>query len=241
MSQITSRDDIQKLGTIMGIWAHPDDETFTAGGIMATAKENGQTVICVTATRGERGVQDESRWPANKLGQIREGELRQALQTLGVTNLHILDQKDGLCSAKDQDAIRIIQDLINSYKPDTILTFGRDGLTGHPDHMAVCEWVLSAAALANKMPQVYHAVVTAEQYDKGMDTIDAKLNYFYNIDKLNLATPKDCAICFGLPTDIVKKKYQALSAMPSQYAPLITQFSEEQVCNAFSIEAFVQA
>jgi LmbE family N-acetylglucosaminyl deacetylase len=37
-------------GTILSIWAHPDDETYLAGGVMAAASANGQRVVCVTAT-----------------------------------------------------------------------------------------------------------------------------------------------------------------------------------------------
>ena len=55
----------------MGVWAHPDDETYSMAGIMATAVKNGQQVICVTATRGEAGVQDHLRWPAHKLAEDR--------------------------------------------------------------------------------------------------------------------------------------------------------------------------
>jgi LmbE family N-acetylglucosaminyl deacetylase len=241
MSLITQADDVKKLGTIMGIWAHPDDETFTAAGIMATAVSNGQTVICVTATRGEGGVQNESRWPAAELGQIREKELNDALKVLGVSELHILGYKDGLCHAEDKAAITGIKDLIDTYKPDTILTFGKDGLTGHPDHKSVCEWALAAAAQADNPPAIYHAVITAEQFTAGMNTIDAKLNYFYNLDKPNLALAKDCAVYFSLPPEIVSKKHQALQSMPSQYTPLIEQFSKQAVCDAFCIEAFTKA
>jgi LmbE family N-acetylglucosaminyl deacetylase len=240
MADVTTPDDIKALGTIMGIWAHPDDETFTAGGLMATAVQNGQTVICVTATRGEGGVQDESRWPAAELGTIREQELNDALEVFGVSKLHILNYKDGHCNAKDNEAITDIRDLIGQYKPDTILTFGKDGLTGHPDHKSVCEWALAAASLADNPPAIYHAVVTAEQYNSGMNTIDARLNYFYNLDKPNLAGSKDCAIYFSLPPEIARKKYQALQSMPSQYTPLIEQFSRQTVCEAFGIEAFLK-
>jgi LmbE family N-acetylglucosaminyl deacetylase len=33
---------INSLGTIMSVWAHPDDETFTCAGIMRQAVNNGQ-------------------------------------------------------------------------------------------------------------------------------------------------------------------------------------------------------
>src|SRR5687767_15747549 len=41
------------LGTVLGIWAHPDDEAYLSGGLMAMARDHGSRVVCVTATRGE--------------------------------------------------------------------------------------------------------------------------------------------------------------------------------------------
>ena len=38
-----------ELGTILGIWAHPDDEAYLSGGLMAIAREHGSRVVCVTA------------------------------------------------------------------------------------------------------------------------------------------------------------------------------------------------
>ena len=49
------------LGTLLGIWAHPDDETYLAAGLMAQAVRDGRRVVCVTATRGEGGSMDEER------------------------------------------------------------------------------------------------------------------------------------------------------------------------------------
>ena len=46
------------LGTVLGVWAHPDDEAYLAGGLMAAAVDAGARVVCVTATRGERGTPD---------------------------------------------------------------------------------------------------------------------------------------------------------------------------------------
>ena len=59
----------------MGVWAHPDDETMSSAGIMLSAIKNGQRVICLTATKGEEGSQDEKKWPKSKLANIREKEL----------------------------------------------------------------------------------------------------------------------------------------------------------------------
>jgi LmbE family N-acetylglucosaminyl deacetylase len=46
---------VRELGTVVGVWAHPDDEAYLAGGLMAAARAAGLRVVCVTATDGERG------------------------------------------------------------------------------------------------------------------------------------------------------------------------------------------
>jgi LmbE family N-acetylglucosaminyl deacetylase len=67
------------LGTILGVWAHPDDEAYLSGGIMAQSVHDGRRVVCVTATRGEAGSWDHTRWPPDELGAIREAELNDSL------------------------------------------------------------------------------------------------------------------------------------------------------------------
>lgn len=102
MKSIKTPKDIRKLGTILSVWAHPDDESFLAAGVMATAARQGQKVICVTATRGENGSYDESRWPVHAIGKIRSKEMVAALNVLGIEHHHWLGYKDGMCADIDQ-------------------------------------------------------------------------------------------------------------------------------------------
>ena len=57
-----------ELGTVLGVWAHPDDETYLSAGLMAQAVRDGDRVVCITATRGEGGSLDEERWPPETMG-----------------------------------------------------------------------------------------------------------------------------------------------------------------------------
>ena len=75
---------MDELGTILGVWAHPDDEAYLTAGIMARAVRNGSRVVCVTATRGEGGSMDEEKWPPEKIGEVRTKELERSLEILGV-------------------------------------------------------------------------------------------------------------------------------------------------------------
>src|SRR3954469_13962289 len=134
------------LGTILSVWAHPDDETYLCGGLMARAVANGSRVVCVTATRGELGSPDEQRWPSGApLAAVRTKEMDAALAVLGVTEHHWLDYPDGGCAEVDQgEATRRITELMADVKPDTVLTFGPDGMTGHDDHISASRWTTEA-------------------------------------------------------------------------------------------------
>lgn len=237
---IASTTDIGKLGTILSVWAHPDDETFAVGGIIAAATNNGQKVVCITATRGEAGVQDEARWPAKRLGAIREKELQQALKILGVKDHYQLGYPDGGCAGVDTNqAVQRIASLIETFKPDSILTFGPDGLTGHDDHKTVSNWTRLARNTVQSKATLYHVVCTYEQY-AAMQEADKKLNIFFNIDEPPLRAEQDCAVCIKLPDELFERKRSALEAMPSQMEKLLGIFGEP-FRDAMGTEALVDA
>lgn len=237
--KVTSSDDIKRLGSILSIWAHPDDETFGMGGILAVAAKNGQRIACLTATRGEGGVRDESRWPAARLGEIRTQELRKAMSVLGIQNQHFLGYVDGCCAQADKDvAISKIAAYIAAYKPDSIFTFGPEGMTGHPDHQTVSIWAGRALKQSGRKARLYHAVVTPQQY-KSYHAVDEAFNIFFNIDKPPVCEPKDTAICIELDNWQYQKKIAALQAMPSQFSAMFEKFSAENLRPCLGVESFV--
>lgn len=241
MRQLTTVSDIKQLGTILGVWAHPDDEAMSSGGIMAAAVVNGQKVVCLTATRGEQGVQDETRWPANKLGSIREEEFDAAMEIMGVEEHFWLDRRDGYCKPDDEAAILSVCEYIEKYHPNTILTFGPDGMTGHSDHKAVSEWVHKARQASQFSPSIYHAVQTKRQYTDFLKVMDKKLNIFFNIDEPPLKDDADCDIHFVLNDDQKNLKLDALKAMPSQTEGMMKLFDKDFICKALELEAFIKA
>lgn len=237
---ICTQQDVKKLGRILGIWAHPDDETFTMGGIMAAAVQNGQFVACITATRGEKGVQDENRWPAKDLGQIRTDELTAAMKILGVNELCWLDYPDGDCKSIDKK--RAVDELvvcIDKYQPDSIFTFGPEGLTGHPDHRCACDWTQQAVKQSGSHAKVYTCIQTHQQYD-AMRAADEQFNIFFNIEKPPVCDPDTCAVCFSLSDELYDLKLRALKAMPSQYDALLRVF-EPTLRSSLGTEPFVEA
>jgi LmbE family N-acetylglucosaminyl deacetylase len=131
--------------TLLGVWAHPDDETFLSSGVILAARERGDRVVLVTATRGEHGTDDPAGWPPERLGRLRERELDDALAVLGVDEHRWLGHADGGCHRADERlAARAVATIIEEVRPDTIVTFGPDGVTGHADHRAVGRWTTRA-------------------------------------------------------------------------------------------------
>ncbi|HSX01918.1 MAG TPA: PIG-L family deacetylase [Candidatus Saccharimonadia bacterium] len=241
-ARIQTTEDIRQLGTILGVWAHPDDESFLAAGLLAAAVRNGQTVVCVTATKGEAGVQDAAKWPPETLGETRAAEMQATLEILGIRHHQWLDYPDGGCAAAaTEQAVAKLAPVLARYRPDTIITFGPDGLTGHHDHCTVSRWATLAAAQQQPPPRIFHAVHTPEQYEQHLKAADAKLNMYFNIDQPPLVPLEACAIAYDLPRDILSLKHRALLAMPSQYEQLHKVLLPRQFYAAFAAEYFVEA
>ena len=124
---------------LLAIFAHPDDETFRAGGTLALLARRGARVQVLTATRGQAGSRGNPPLCApEELPAAREAELRCACAALGLPPPILLDYQDGQLAAADPEAlIAEILLIIRELHPQMILTFGADGLSGHPDHIAI--------------------------------------------------------------------------------------------------------
>lgn len=242
MKQISTAEDLKRLGTILSVWAHPDDETFSCGGLMSAAVQNGQRVVCVTATKGEQGTKFASPEQAAHLAEVRGREMAAALNILGIKEHHWLGYNDGCCSDVDADeAVAKILRLIHEVRPDTILSFGPDGLTGHPDHSTVARWVTAAVQASDIKPTVYRLVELREVYDTHLKKADDLFDIYFNIDKPPLCEQHECDICFCMERPQQLSKRRALEAMPSQTGPMLEYFDEQLFCEVFRCECFVKA
>lgn len=132
---------------LMAILAHPDDESLGFGGILAKSAAEDVETYLVTATRGERGwTGDERAYPGLKeLGQVREAELRAAVQVLGIRNVELLGYLDGeLDRADPSEVVAKIVGHLRRDRPHVVVTFASDGLYGHPDHIAISQFTAAA-------------------------------------------------------------------------------------------------
>lgn len=218
--------DVADLGTILGVWAHPDDETYLSAGIMTQALRNGQRVVCVTATKGEAGSQNEERWPVAKLAEIRQVELATALKILGNPEHRWLDYPDGDCDkVPAEDATERMLTIIEDIAPDTVLTFGPDGQTGHPDHIAVCNWTTAAVDRSATAASLYYASVTPEWW-AGPGVFLEQFDVWF-AGKPTITPPEELAINFVPNKELMELKYQAIAAQESQSAGLLASIGKE--------------
>jgi LmbE family N-acetylglucosaminyl deacetylase len=144
---------------LLGVFAHPDDESFCAGGTLARYTHAGAEAMVVSATRGQAGQIRSAKVATRRtLGQVREQELRLACQRLGVQHVVCLDHGDGMLKEVDQEVlIEQVVEIIRSFRPDIVITFGPDGGYGHPDHIAI-----STAATAACMRSSDHTQFPAQ-------------------------------------------------------------------------------
>jgi LmbE family N-acetylglucosaminyl deacetylase len=119
---------------MLAILAHPDDESFAIGGTLAKYAHEGIQVVLLCATRGEAGIQGKG---PEETGQIREMELLEAARFLGI-EVYFLDYMDGKLASENTTKLNEhIACWIDTVQPQVILTFGPDGVSGHPDHVTV--------------------------------------------------------------------------------------------------------
>ncbi|MGY1770957.1 PIG-L family deacetylase [Blastococcus sp. SYSU D00813] len=131
---------------VLGVFAHPDDETVCAGGTLARYASAGADVRVVSLTRGGAGqIRDAGVATRGTLRAVRERELAAAGAELGLTETRCLDHPDGGLAALDPRVLTdLAADLLRELTPDVVLTFGPDGFSGHPDHVAVGAAVTAA-------------------------------------------------------------------------------------------------
>lgn len=124
---------------LLAVWAHPDDEAFGPVGTMRLARDHGWETALITATRGDAGQSERAHLaPGQTLGDVRETELRAACAVLGVSEVHVWRYVDGGVQNVAADAlVAEIYAVMRAWQPTVVVTFGPDGITGHPDHIAV--------------------------------------------------------------------------------------------------------
>jgi len=117
--------------------AHPDDESYAAAGTIFENHRAGGKTMLICASLGEKGVSHLKK-PLTKgqVKQLRKKELQAAARFLSISKLYIIGLPDGTISTYKKILFRKGLKIARHYRPDFILSFGPDGISGHKDHIA---------------------------------------------------------------------------------------------------------
>ncbi|MGC4110116.1 MAG: PIG-L family deacetylase [Nocardioides sp.] len=231
--------NLPAIGTLLGVWAHPDDEAYLSSGLMARVRQRGGRVVVVTATRGEHGTDDPVRWPPERLGPLREAELAASLGEVGVREHRWLGHRDGeLDRLTVGDGAAELVPLIEDLRPDVIVTFGPDGMTGHADHRAVSAWVTEAWRRTGQPGDLWYATHTPE-FHRTWGELNESVGLWMDTPP---STPAgDLAASVRLTGSLLARKHRALRAHASQTHALEQLVGVDRYREWFATESFVAA
>jgi LmbE family N-acetylglucosaminyl deacetylase len=156
------------LGRLLAIFAHPDDESYGPAGTIVEARARGGAVRVITATRGEAGSLGISKeYHPHELARIRQNELVAAARVMDFDPVVLGWPDKGVGAVEHGLAIGTLVREIRLFCPDSILTFHPNGLSGHPDHIAMTALAIEAEGLAARgewRPELGAAWVTSRHW-----------------------------------------------------------------------------
>ncbi|PWI58366.1 PIG-L deacetylase family protein [Sulfoacidibacillus thermotolerans] len=186
---------------VMVCTAHPDDEIFCSGTI-AKMVNNGNEVLLVVGTEGEKGSHDPTATPEG-IAALRRTELETAAARLGVSSVIRLHYHDGELQYA-ADLKEVLFRIVRTHRPDVVLTFDpwkRYEL--HSDHRTIGFAMIEAAHLGANC-WYYHE----QMKDPGVACHKSRELYLFNCDEPNYYVDI---------SDVWEQKLHAASAHCSQF------------------------
>lgn len=146
-------------------YAHPDDESFGSGGLIARYVHEGVEVYLICATDGDRGtIPQEMQGHYATVRELRLAELDCAAEVLALKEVTCFGYQDsgmrGDPGNEDPQSLwyawehhpdqvtRRVVEVMRRVRPQVVLTFNRYGGYGHPDHIAIQRATCEAFRLA---------------------------------------------------------------------------------------------
>lgn len=163
---------------VLFVFAHPDDESLACGGTIARLVGRGHAVTLASVTRGQHGYSATTQHLSrDELGTLRGEELRAAARILGVTDVRLLDHRDGLFPWSDPaPLVADLRRLADDVGPDLVVTFGEDGLYWHPDHCEVYRRVCDCLrAMGPAAPPLYEVMLPWGAMERVVEAVKARM------------------------------------------------------------------
>jgi len=187
------------------VFAHPDDESFGPGGTIAKFSKK-YNVYILSATKGDAG---QSSIRSKNLGEVRSEELKKAAKILGVKKVYFLGFKDGTLNNNIYHKLASkIEEKLKILKPEIVLTFEPQGISGHIDHITISMVTMFAVQKLKFIKEVWQHC-RPQGYDKFIK------NYFIYFPK---GYKKSQIQKVVKTNDVWEKKLEAMRAHKSQAA-----------------------
>ena len=229
------------------VHAHPDDETINNGATMAYYADRGAQVTLITCTRGEEGeilVPELTHLASSnedRLGQHREGELRDAMKVLGIKDHRFLgapnrmwrdsgmmgaeanNRSDVFWMADIDEAAKYLIEVIEEVRPHVLVTYDEIGGYGHPDHIQAHRVAMRAAEKCRsggwEIPKIYWNTIPISVIKQGIEAMKGTGNQFFGVEKAEdfpFAQPDELVSTVINAEDFADKKMEAMRAHPTQ-------------------------
>jgi len=233
--------------------AHPDDDTFGCSGTVALhAGDPTFRFVLIHATNGAAGqIAKGSGATRETLGSVREEEDRRSWIALGrEPDRHAwLGYADGgVADVPFDELVEVIAEILERERPDVVITFGPEGVTGHPDHITVGRAAtaafdrLAGAGTSDGFARLLHQAIRASDIERlnerlvgdGKEPIDpTQLYQPRGVPDETIGVDVDC-------TPVVDRKLAALREHRTQ-AGDVDAFSEDAMRDALARETHVIA
>ncbi|RSK27261.1 bacillithiol biosynthesis deacetylase BshB2 [Bacillus sp. HMF5848] len=187
--------------------AHPDDESFGAGGTISKYTTEGIPVTYACATLGEMGRNMGTPVFANRetLPVLRKQELKEACSALGIKDLRMLGLRDKTLEFENSDIIMdMIYEILLEIKPKLVITF-YPGLGVHPDHNTIGEATILAIS---KLPPELKPEIHCLAVSKNSEDVLGKPDIVRDV------------------TPFIEHKYNALKAHRSQTEHMLASIKD---------------
>jgi N-acetylglucosamine malate deacetylase 2 len=155
---------------IFAIYPHPDDETFGKAGALALHAREGADITLVCATLGQMGRRMGKPFFANRetLSKIREKELREACDTIGIKDVRLWRMQDKTLQFEDPEELATrVESVLKDVRPELVYTYyPKYGV--HPDHDALAEATIQAIA---RLPKDERPVVYGSAFSRNCEEV----------------------------------------------------------------------
>jgi LmbE family N-acetylglucosaminyl deacetylase len=253
--------------TLMAVHAHPDDESSSTGGVLASCAAHGIRTVVVTCTNGEFGDAPGGVKPgqdghdAAAVARLRLAELRTATSILGVTHVELLgyhdsgmpewdykDRPEAFCNVPLPRVTARIAGLIEHYRPQVVISYDPAGPYQHPDHVRAGEAAAAAVASTGIPAKLYYTAMRASDWQKIWETLrelGAPVPDDRQVSGDTWQRMADAEARITTTVDIgpvLGRKREALLAHASQIAgSWFSRIPPEAAAAAFGRESFIRA